>query len=93
VSIDAVHVNAGYEADAGGYGGVGFGDGDAEFVEAGVVLGTVRTQNSTVPLSHENIGAVHESVRYAHVALSLLAVFEFLEEFEITGRDYRFAGG
>ncbi len=37
--IDAVHVDFGDEAYPGGCGGIGFGDGDAQFVEAAVVLG------------------------------------------------------
>ena len=39
VAIDAVHDDAADEADPGGHGGVGLGDGDAELVEAGVVHG------------------------------------------------------
>lgn len=39
VGIDAAHVDFGNEADFGGHGGVAFGDGDAQFVEAHFVLG------------------------------------------------------
>ena len=39
VGIDAAHVDFGNEADFGGYGGVAFGDGDAQFVETHFVLG------------------------------------------------------
>jgi hypothetical protein len=53
----------------------------------------MRPQDPAVPLPHENIAAVHESVADAHVAQSLFGVLQFLQQFEIAGRDDRFAGG
>ena len=38
ILVHARHVHAGYESHPGWYGGVGFGDGDPELVEAGIVL-------------------------------------------------------
>jgi hypothetical protein len=53
----------------------------------------MRTQYPTIPLSHEYVRAIHEAVRDTHISMSLLGMFEFFEEFEITRRDYYLAGG
>ena len=53
----------------------------------------MRAQNPPVPLPHKNIGAVDETVGYAHVAQTLFGVLELLEELEVSGRYNRFTCG